>query len=116
MSATIQHSTLPSQHPSVKPPDTPLLLAVPDAARLLGIGTTLTWDLVRAGAIPSVKLGRRVLIPRAALECLAQSPILAATAHDLNGDIDTPRALVPPATQGRGGEGTRPVVGRGPAR
>ncbi len=53
-------------------PAAPLLVAVPDAARLLGIGTTLAWDLVRAGGIPSVKLGRRVLVPRTALEHLAQ--------------------------------------------
>ncbi len=61
----------PPSPPSVDPSDTPLLLAVPDAARLLGIGTTFAWELVRAGDLPSVKLGRRVLVPRAALERLA---------------------------------------------
>ncbi len=59
------------QQPDADPAGTPLLVAVPDAARLLGIGSTFAWELVRAGAIPSVKLGRRVLIPRAALERLA---------------------------------------------
>jgi len=70
MSAPIQYPTRPSQHPSSDPPSTPLLVAVPTAARLLGIGTTLAWDLVRSGDIPSVKLGRRVLVPRASLERL----------------------------------------------
>ncbi len=70
MLETTKHPTSPSRHPSVHPSEMPLLVAVPDAARLLGIGTTLAWDLVRAGGIPSVKLGRRVLVPRAALERL----------------------------------------------
>ena len=51
--------------------DTPLLLPVPEAARLLGIGTTLCWEMVHSGQVPSVRLGRRVLIPRAVVERLA---------------------------------------------
>ncbi len=74
MSATTKHPTHRPQHLSVTPADTPLLIAVPHAARLLSIGTTLAWDLVRAGDIPSVKLGRRVLVPRAALEHLGGGP------------------------------------------
>lgn len=48
----------------------PLLLSVPQTARLLGVGTTLCWDMVHRRQLPSVRLGRRVLIPRAALEQL----------------------------------------------
>lgn len=51
--------------------DPPLLVGVPNAAHLLGIGLTFTWELVRRGELPSIKLGRRVLIPRTALEHLA---------------------------------------------
>ena len=51
----------------------PLLISVPEAARLLGVGTTFGWMLVHNGELPSVRLGRRVLIPRAALERLANS-------------------------------------------
>jgi excisionase family DNA binding protein len=53
------------------PLETPLLVSVPEAARLLGVGTTFGWAMVRNGEIPSVRLGRRVLVPRAALEQLA---------------------------------------------
>jgi len=67
------YPTVASEHNRVDAPDSPLLVAVPDAARLLGIGVTLTWELVRSGAIPSVKLGRRVLVSRVALEHLACS-------------------------------------------
>lgn len=80
MSATTKPLTRHVQHPPGAPPDTPLLVAVPDAARLLGIGTTLAWDLVRSGAIPSIKLGRRVLVPHAALERLADVPDAAGRA------------------------------------
>ena len=80
MSATPKRPTLRSQHPLVNPPDNPLLVAVPDAARLLGIGTTLAWDLVRRGDIPSVKLGRRVLVPRVALEHLVRIPDIQGSA------------------------------------
>ena len=45
-----------------------LLLTVDEAARRLGIGKTLAWELVWAGVLPSVRLGRCVRIPLAALE------------------------------------------------
>lgn len=96
MPATTPHPTPPSQHPPINLSDTPLLVAVPDAARLLGIGTTLAWDLVRAGDIPSVKLGRRVLVPRAALEYLAHSH-LSRSSQEIAADADAshPPILVP---------------------
>lgn len=51
----------------------PLLLSVRQAARLLGVGTTLCWEMIHSGEMPSVRLGRRVLVPRAAIERLAQT-------------------------------------------
>lgn len=61
----------PWQH-GPDPLETPLLVSVPEAARLLGVGTTFGWAMVRNGDMPSVRLGRRVLVPRAALEHLAR--------------------------------------------
>jgi excisionase family DNA binding protein len=58
-------------HRRLDPLESPLLVSVPEAARLLGVGTTFGWAMVRNGEIPSVRLGRRVLVPRAALEQLA---------------------------------------------
>lgn len=46
----------------------PLLLSVPDAARTLGIGVCAVWSHLKAGDIGHVREGRRVLIPRTALE------------------------------------------------
>jgi excisionase family DNA binding protein len=45
-----------------------LVLNVPEVAELLGMGTTATWEAVWRGEIPHIKVGRRVLVPRRALE------------------------------------------------
>ena len=44
-----------------------LTLTVEEAARLLGVGRRTAYEAVRTGALPSVRLGRRILIPRKAL-------------------------------------------------
>lgn len=67
---TDQNASRPTDIP-VEKNQRPLLLSVPQAAHLLGIGATLCWEMVYAGRIPSVRLGRRVLIPRAAVERMA---------------------------------------------
>src|SRR5579871_5092831 len=51
--------------------ETPLLLSMPEAARLLGVGMTLCRDIIQSKQLPTVRLGRRVLVPRAAVERLA---------------------------------------------
>jgi excisionase family DNA binding protein len=73
------------------PFETPLLVSVPEAARLLGIGTTFGWAMVRSGDMPTVRLGRRVLVPRAALERLARTHGSDETAQESDGTYDKPR-------------------------
>mgnify|MGYP001156503627 CR=1 FL=1 len=46
----------------------PLVYTIAEAASLLTLGRSSMYNAVRNGSIPSVKLGRRLLIPRAALE------------------------------------------------
>jgi excisionase family DNA binding protein len=41
---------------------------VPEAAELLGISRAHAYDCVRSGEIPSITLGRRVVIPRRAID------------------------------------------------
>lgn len=48
--------------------DERLLLTVEEAARRLGIGRTLAWQLVRQGELPVVRLGRCVRVPCQALQ------------------------------------------------
>ncbi|MFN2504603.1 MAG: helix-turn-helix domain-containing protein [Acidimicrobiales bacterium] len=45
-----------------------LTVSVEEAAALLGISRALAYELVRRGDLPCLRLGRRVAIPRKALE------------------------------------------------
>ena len=45
-----------------------LALSVEEAGALLGVSRDLAYDLVACGTIPSVRLGRRLVVPRRALE------------------------------------------------
>ena len=44
-----------------------LAYSIEDGAAQLGIGRTLMFDLVRRGSVPSIKVGKRRLIPARAL-------------------------------------------------
>jgi len=44
-----------------------LVLTVSEAARLLRLSKTTTYDQIRQGSIPSIRMGKRILVPRAAL-------------------------------------------------
>lgn len=59
----------PSEIPTADP-DGKLLLTVTEAAEALSIGRSLTYQLVQSGDLPSLKLGRRLLIPVAGLRQL----------------------------------------------
>lgn len=43
-------------------------LSVSEAARVLGISRAHAYDCVRTGELPSITLGRRVVVPRRAIE------------------------------------------------
>jgi excisionase family DNA binding protein len=58
---------------------TRLTVSVTEAALLLGIGRSLAYELVARGELPSLRLGRRVLIPRQSLDTL-----LAAAVRDVS--------------------------------
>jgi excisionase family DNA binding protein len=45
-----------------------LTLSVEEAAHLLGISRALAYDLVRRGELPRLQPGRRIVVPRRALE------------------------------------------------
>ena len=47
-----------------------LVYDVSEVSQLLGLGKTATWEAIWRGEIPHLKIGRRVLVPRAALEKL----------------------------------------------
>lgn len=51
--------------PTVRP-----TLSVDETARLLGVGRATAYAAVKAGDIPSIRIGRRLLVPTAALRRL----------------------------------------------
>jgi excisionase family DNA binding protein len=51
----------------------PILLRVDEAARLLGIGRTRLYDLMRSGSLQSVKVFGSRRIPREAVETYVRS-------------------------------------------
>ena len=48
--------------------DRRLCVTVPEAAEMLGISRNFAYQLVKEGKLPSIRFGKRILIPRAALE------------------------------------------------
>jgi len=57
--------------------DGALLIPVPEAARLLGIGETLAWDMAKRGVLPTVRLGRAVRVPRVHIDGLVAQAMRA---------------------------------------
>jgi len=53
-------------------------LKIEEAAKLLGISRNTAYDAVRTGQLPIIKIGRRFLVPRAALERMLQTARLIA--------------------------------------
>ncbi len=51
---------------------TPLTMTVSEAAALIGLSESATYDAVGRGELPAVRIGRRILIKR--IELLAMFP------------------------------------------
>ena len=49
-----------------------LTMTVEEASEALGISRSLAYELVRLGEIPSLRLGRRIVVPVRALEDLVE--------------------------------------------
>jgi excisionase family DNA binding protein len=44
-----------------------LVLSVPEAGQLLGISRAFAYELIARGELPFMRLGRRIVVPKAAL-------------------------------------------------
>lgn len=58
----------------------PLLVSVEEAACALGIGRSAMYELLAAGEVPKVKIGRRTLVPAQALSEYVSRKLLATPA------------------------------------
>lgn len=74
MRQTVQERTAESEEGSQIAPTmecgSRLTLTIPEACHALGIGETMLRQMMRTGQLPILKIGRRVLIPRQAVEQL----------------------------------------------
>ena len=48
-------------------------LSIPEAGKTLGIGRSAAYEGARTGQIPTIRIGKRILVPMAALERLLES-------------------------------------------
>ena len=55
--------------------DKRLCITVPEAATMLGLSRNFTYELVRQKQLPVVKFGKRLLIPRVALEKMLEKGV-----------------------------------------
>jgi excisionase family DNA binding protein len=68
-----------------------LALSVSEAADAIGIGRTKAWELVSAGALPVVRLGKSVIVPVFALEEFLQAHVEGGVARERQGrGVDLP--------------------------
>jgi len=52
-----------------------LCITVPEAAALLGLSRNFGYELVRRRQLPVIRFGKRLLIPRAALEKMLEKGV-----------------------------------------
>ena len=52
----------------VKTAEEKLTYSVPEVAEILGIGRSAAYQGIRTGQIPSVKIGKRIIVPKVALQ------------------------------------------------
>ena len=55
--------------------DNRLCITVPEAAEMLGISRNFAYELVKRKQLPVIKFGKRLLIPRIALEKMLEKEI-----------------------------------------
>ena len=63
---------------SAATPEERLAYTVPQAGRLLGLYRNSAYEAARRGEIPTLRIGRRLVVPRAALDHLLANPMVRA--------------------------------------
>ncbi len=54
-------------------------LSIPEAGKALGIGRSAAYEAARTGQLPTIRIGRRLLVPIIALERLLEDAGKPAT-------------------------------------
>ena len=56
-----------------------LTLTVEEAGGLLGISRALAYEMARTGRLPTLRFGKRIVVPKKAIESMLDRSILAIT-------------------------------------
>jgi excisionase family DNA binding protein len=59
-----------------------LTITVEEAAKLLGISRGLAYEMARIGRLPAIRFGKRLVVPKHAIEKLLQEPGVGASRQD----------------------------------
>lgn len=64
----LAHTIMPQNSRAIAMEDLPLVMTPAEAAQALGIGRNSIYALLRSGELGSIRVGKLIKIPRAALE------------------------------------------------
>lgn len=64
----------------------PLLYRMSEAAKLLAVSRSTAYELAKSGALPTVRVGRSLRVPRVALERLSGLQLAPADSDDRAAD------------------------------
>jgi len=81
---------------SKKPLSDRLVYTVPEAGRLLGLGRNAAYEAARRGDIPTIRMGRLLLVPKISLHKLVGADALGSSKSgetDISVAEDTEEAL-----------------------
>jgi excisionase family DNA binding protein len=56
-----------------------LTLTVEQAGELLGISRALAYEMARTGKLPTLRFGKRIVVPRKAIETMLESSVPVPT-------------------------------------
>ena len=61
----------------MEPNLSPKTYTIEQAAKLLGVGRNLAYEAAKVGQLPTIKIGKRLLVPRIALDRILSEGKLA---------------------------------------
>jgi excisionase family DNA binding protein len=64
---TVPEVTAPTPSSGRRLEHLPDVLTIPECAKVLRLGRNTTYDLARMGKLPTIRLGRRLLVPKIGL-------------------------------------------------
>jgi hypothetical protein len=83
------------------PRDVPTVPLWPSTGQALGLGRTATYAAAERGDIPTIRIGRRIVVPTAGLRRLLMIDEVtpqSERSHPLGRDLGTPRAVTSETT------------------